>query len=42
MHMDRGTVEILRDVLTALPSGPGSQGLLEFLSDWLAAVDAAS
>ena len=41
MHMDRGTVEILRDALTFLPSGPWS-GLLELLSDWLAAVDAAS
>ena len=43
MHMDRGTVEILRDALTALPGRTGgSQGLLEILSDWLAAVDAAS
>jgi hypothetical protein len=42
MHMDRGTVEILRDALTARPSGPGTQGLLELLSDRLAAVDAAS
>lgn len=41
MHMDRGTVEILRDALTARPGGTGGQALLELLSDWLAAVDAA-
>jgi hypothetical protein len=41
LHMDHGTVEILRDALTAIPGRAGSQALLDLLSDWLAAVDAA-
>lgn len=40
LHMDRETVEMLRDALSGLPTDDPSQPILEIFVSWLAAVGA--